>query len=68
MYKKSEVITSSIILFFIFIIMMILMLVKSEHDARCIRAYAPDQVQPYEPMEPELSELEKLVLEDYHNN
>lgn len=67
MYKEDEELTKAIIIIILIAIiatLIILWQAKDEHD-RIATSYAPDQTQPYESMEDELTEIERIVLENH---
>lgn len=67
MYDEDvEVIRTIVVIILIAILCTIWMLFdsKEEHD-RIATAYAPDQTNPYESMEDELTEIERIVLENH---
>lgn len=68
MYKEEEELTKTIIIIILIAIIatiLICLQAKDEHD-RIATTYAPDEAHPYESMEDELSEIERIVMEDYH--
>lgn len=68
MYKEENEFFIDIIIIILFTIiatLVILWQTKDEHD-RIATSYAPDQSQPYEPMEEELNEIERILMRDYH--
>lgn len=68
MYKEEKELWKIIfIIILITIFALILVFKQTKDESERIIAYAPDMTYTYEPMEEELSEIEKIVLEDYHH-